>query len=133
MKKPKTKTLRKNTTVYHGTSVNFDEKSEELYSPCWISTSHSVAQNFTSWHGGTCPRVLEYRLNKSLKLALIETAEDFAWFDPENDFTDNEERCEAVLEHFDGWIIPNNYPDGDDIMIGDSSVLEYIATHYPQK
>lgn len=27
-----------------------------------------------------------------------------------------------------GWVIPNNYPDGDDILIVDTGVLEYRGT-----
>lgn len=123
--------LKKGTTVYHGTCAAFDESSEDLIAPFWVSTSESVAENFSTWHapGNDQTRVIEYKVKKSVRLALIESKEDMKRLLDKYQAYDSRELAEMMYDDGkDGWIIPWNYPDGDDIMLADPSILEYVAT-----
>jgi len=56
MRKPKIKTLGKGTFVYHGTSIEFDERSEELYSPLWVMFRIDVGEGLeypSRWFGSS--------------------------------------------------------------------------------
>lgn len=129
---PDTYELRAGTIVYHGTNMDFDESY--LSSPVWVSRSMEVAKYFATWHEGDGePRIAKYTLTRDMKLCLIGGKHDLESLseyygvetgDPES-MADSFSR---IMSDFDGWIIPTNYPNGDDIMLSDTSHLEYVET-----
>jgi hypothetical protein len=123
-------TLRAGTTVYHGTGSDVD--FTELEGPAWVSTSRSVAQWFRGWHGGERARVLEFKLVADVNLRSVYSSEEFQemieglGLEPEDEIR---EIADALCTQtpYEGWIIPNNYPDGDDILLcNPESVLEFV-------
>jgi len=131
-----TYTLPAGTLVYHGTAVPVD--FEELDDPAWVSTSKSVADQFKGWHGDDNPRVLTYRTRQDLNLTLIQSPEDLnelvldLGLDPDPLDVDDLRYEFCASTNTDGWIIPNNYPDGDDILLCRASwVLDFVESSSP--
>jgi hypothetical protein len=121
-----TRAIPAGAILYHGTSS--PEKFRRPSGPAFFSDSESVARYFATWREGGGgkkgrPRILRYEVVHEIShLALIESTMAFDDFservgyggDPES----TEERVDMVCSAgFDGWIIPNNYPDGADIML----------------
>jgi len=110
------------TDLYHGTS---SPKSFLIpRGPAFFSDTYSVAKNFVSWHRGRNPRVLRFEVTEEIpRLVLIESKADFDALAEEKGVesaVDTQSRVDLVrYAGYDGWIIPNNYPDGADIMILD--------------
>ena len=125
-------TLRAGTTVYHGTGEQFDERVEDLETPGWVSDSIDVAREFTSWNGGSDTRIIQYQTTSDMTLLLINGRDDL--FDLEDQYgieiDSPREMAEQICQQFhsDGWIIPNNYNSGADIMICNSRPLKYMGT-----
>jgi hypothetical protein len=127
--RPRFQTLRGGTILYHGTSdPDWDEQRILPKVPLWLSNSPQVAQNFSTWHQweGGRPRVITYRLNQSIRLVRIDSAGEFealkerlGYFEDTNALA-----LGVVAAGYAGWIIPRNYPEGADIMIGVEGVLE---------
>jgi len=110
-----TQTLPVGHKLYHGTNAVFEPEDDELIAPAWFSSSPSVAKHFA--RGG---RVLPYEVVAPIKLPVITTKrerEDFReMFGIEGDSA--EDLADDMLRSgLPGWIIPNNYPDGDDILL----------------
>lgn len=112
------RSLPAGTEVFHGTSA----KGFKIPNgPAFFSDTYSVAKYFVTWHKGKNPRIIRLGVTDDIpKLALIESKKDFD--DLAEEFgveaEDTESRVDLVrMAGFDGWIIPNNYPDGADIMI----------------
>lgn len=125
--------LRPGMKLYHGTSAPFPEQDEDLDAPAWVSDSWEVAHYFTNWHGAQANlRVIEYRLKTPVKVWKITNRQDLDRLAQRylgtqaGESFDHYELAEALDG---GWIIPKNYPTGDDILLSDPSVLEYVATH----
>lgn len=122
------------TVLYHGTDCDdFDEASDSLNGPAWLSTSMSVARHFASRSGGWGgrKRIVVYQLVGDLDLYEILTKRDIDELADEHNLVmvGVEGVCESVeASGIPGWIVPTNYPDGDDILIADTSRLEYIET-----
>jgi len=87
-----------------------------------------VAKYFSQWHGTTAySQVHAFRVIQPLQLLRIENRAhlEFAIQDLGYDLNQclgGEDNYEGLLHLFtktqsDGWIIPNNYPDGDDICL----------------
>lgn len=120
-------TLKRGTHVYHGTSGEWNETEEELVGPAWVSTSSYVADEFKNWHSGPHERVLTFEVIEDVDLLEISDKEDF---DQILEYFGTEDYRE-VAEHlpYNGWIIPTNYPNGDDIMLQTPSRhLRYVET-----
>ena len=105
------------TILYHGTSGEDDFIYPD--GPAWFSDSEKVDMNFASeFQGGPNPRVFKYEVTSPLKLVLINTSEDMKKL---SEFFDSEysprELAERMCDKFDGWHIPNNYPEGSDTLI----------------
>lgn len=117
------RSLPAGTELFHGTS----EKGFLIpRGPAFFGDTYSVARNFTSWHRGEHPRVLRFEVTEEIpRLALIESQADFDRLAEEAGLEldhGTESRIDLVCSHgFDGWIIPNNYPDGADIMLCEPS------------
>lgn len=108
-------TLSARTTLYHGTNAEFDPDDDELMAPAWFSTSVSVAKHFA--RGG---RIYRYQVINPISLPVIKTRADRARFFERFDLDDGgaEDIADSMKPSgLPGWIIPDNYPDGDDIML----------------
>jgi len=116
--------IAKGLDLYHGTNSETIFEFPEM--PAWFSSSFSVAQYFANFHVQEGkPRIHLFRVEKKIpKLLLIDSKVE--WDDL------MEKMVEELGEHsedprdlgrficrkgYNGWIIPNNYPDGDDIML----------------
>jgi len=126
--------LKTGTILYHGTdNSDFDEESSNPNPYSWFSTSRAVAERFAKRSGGWGgqKRVIEYCFIGQVELHEITSAgqmRDFA--EKYNiDLSSTEDmRNSAEEAGIDGWIIPSNYPDGDDILLGETGLLDYLGT-----
>lgn len=117
-----TLTLEEGTVVYHGTSSKEDFKIPDMTGFAWVSTSRSVAEYFAKSRRGPRPRVLVFHLYKDVELFLVSSAQDFdelAEEEGEGEAPSGpDELAQMVCDAgYDGWIIPTNYPDGDDVLL----------------
>ncbi len=115
-------TLKRGTTVYHGTdSEDFDERADELQTPFWVSDSPEVAKYFgTGYQGGNKPRILTYTMTDDVNLIVIRDSEDINEIhELAGSSGDPRELADFVCSRlgYGGWIIPDNYPEGADIML----------------
>ena len=127
-------TLKAGTVVFHGTdNDDFDEVEDGLDGPAWVTSSRSVAEWFVNnragWGGQK--RIISYLLAEDIELYEINGPGDMQdlaeQFGLELNGTD-EIRDSVERAGLPGWIIPKNYPDGDDILIADTGVLDYQAS-----
>ncbi len=131
---PETYRLPAGTLLYHGTDADFDERRETLHGPLWVSDSESVAEQFSSRNGQDGPsRVITFETADDLHLWHITGRDTFDEFEEHTGFDmcgSSGEMAEAVCDHLglDGWIIPNNYMDGADIMLCSDRVLRHVGT-----
>ena len=112
------------TMLFHGTDDD-DFHPSEISGPAWFSTDNDVAEKFA---GG---RLLAYRLKADLKLPLITSAsemDDFAEKFNIDRMSSEDVRDSAKKAGIPGWIIPDNYEPGDDILICDLSVLDPVTS-----
>jgi hypothetical protein len=126
--------LKAGTTIYHGTdNSEYDEESSNPHPYSWFSTSRTVAERFAKRSGGWggTQRVIAFELVADVVLhEIMSTAQRQEFAEEHNiDFSGVEEMREsAEAAGISGWIIPANYPEGDDILIGDTSLLDYVDT-----
>lgn len=112
----KTVTLRRGMLLYHGTDAK--EDFEMPRGPAWFSNSIDVARWFSTWHDEARPRILVFKLKE--KLVLPEVTQDRSneiWEIIEDQGIDADVLYNNICSKHDGWIIPDNYPQGADIMI----------------
>jgi len=128
----KTEVIPRGTVLYHGTAEDFP--AGDLGFPAWFSTSRSVAEHFQSWHGGKYPRVLAYRALRPIRLPRIDSREEMEAFgemfgmESVVEGYGAEEMAEDMLKSsLPGWILPHNYPDGDDILLAASDGIEFTG------
>jgi hypothetical protein len=126
--------LKAGTLLFHGTdNDDWEENSVGLRAYSWLSSSRSVAERFAMRSGGWGgqKRIVQYRLAEDVSLPEILTAQDMrAFADDHNIDMSGVEgmRESADIAGIPGWVIPHNYSDGDDILLGNTSVLEYVDT-----
>lgn len=123
--------IKEGSVLHHGTSADFDERTTELEGPAWFSSSPSVARVFALRRSGAdgSPRILRYRVTQDVELPEILSAADLEELAEEHNLSvyGPEEIRESIrMSGLPGWIIPYNYPDGDDILLVDTSILEFI-------
>ena len=116
-----TRTLPKGRRFWHGTSGDWDETTEQLAPRIWVSDSYSVAAHFARRGNSSRPRVALYRATEPIPNLLTITSKD-VWSFIEDEYAldvDCTEDMIASVEHlgYNGWWVPNNYPDGDDIYL----------------
>lgn len=125
-------TLPAGTLVYHGTdSTDFDECDDDLEGPGWVSQARSVAARFAQRGRQPSARVVVFRLLEAVTLPRIDSPRAMQAFAEEHDLQLNgveEIRDSVERAGLPGWILPSNYPDGDDILLVDTRVLEYVET-----
>lgn len=114
------------TMLHHGTGWPFDP--DDIEDAAWFSRSASVAKHFAERSGGPEPKVLVYRMDREMTLPLIGGASDFSSFCEEHGIRpySAEDMADGVRRAgLPGWIIPDNYPDGDDVLIVGTSSLSF--------
>lgn len=116
----RTRKLDCGTRLYHGTSAPEDFSIPR--GPAWFSDATAVANRFQRWHewSPSRPRTLVFSVSESPELLLLQSRDDFDAFEDEHEELPNDpaEMAEAVCRAgYDGWIIPDNYPEGADIML----------------
>ena len=117
--------------LYHGTS-SFEDFEHDGYGtpdgPAWFSDGIEVAEYFKSWGSGPRPRILKYRVVARPNLFKFRDMKAIA---KRIGLPREEYVFECNLENYepgffvekicsigyDGWIIPDNYPEGADIVI----------------
>lgn len=128
------KTLAAGTVLYHGTSSSdFDEQEDGLDGPAWLSDSAVVAERFAlrNQSEGCRPRVLSFVLEEDVELHLIQSAADLSMMSEEHgiSFDGVEEMRDTVIDSgIPGWVIPNNYPEGADILMANTGALRHEST-----
>jgi hypothetical protein len=115
-----TRKLDRGALLYHGTSAPADFAFPD--GPAWFSDARAVADEFQSRHAWSPsrPRTLVFSVSESPELLLVNSRADFDAFEDEHEELPNDpvESAEVVCRAgYDGWIIPDNYPEGADIMI----------------
>lgn len=126
--------LRAGTELFHGTNCDeFDEANDVLCGPAWLSRSPQVAQYFATRSGGRGgqARVIRYVLGEDISLPEITSPNDLAELAEAYslELTGVEEmRSSIEASGLPGWVIPNNYPEGDDILLVDTRTLHYVGT-----
>jgi len=116
----KTYLISKGTILYHGTTEDFP--AMDIQTPAWFSTSESVAEYFKAWHGGEEgeQRILKFQVTKPIRLPRIDGSEDLERLADMFNFPSplsGHDYVEDLAQVLPGWIIPHNYPDGDDILL----------------
>lgn len=122
----RTMVLPAGTLLFHGTAWSFDP--DEICSPCWFSRSIDVARHFAARTDGEKARVLRYRTTAAIDLPLIRGRSEFDRFCERHDIRpySAEDMADGVSRAgLAGWLIPDNYPDGDDILLVDVSTLTF--------
>jgi hypothetical protein len=115
------RSLPEGTILFHGTSG--EESFQIPRGPAFFTDDYGVARSFTTWHGDReNPRVLRFEVATEIpRLALIKSKETLDRLADEASMertTDTRGRIEIVRFHqFDGWIMPDNYGNGADIML----------------
>lgn len=133
---PAMTTITAGTLLYHGTDCDdLDEENDPLQGPAWLSSSKDVADYFAKRHGGWGGkrRIITYRLFEDVRLYEILSQADMQMLADEFQISlcGVEEMRESVDDSgIPGWVIPNNYPSGDDILLSDVSVLEYVKSEF---
>lgn len=118
--------------LYHGTdNDDFDPSEDNLEGPAWLTSSFEVAKKFASrTRCGGRSRVFQYVLGDGLEVPDIRSSADMAKLAAKYnlDLSGTEEIRDSVADSgLSGWVIPQNYPDGDDILIVNTHVLDFIG------
>lgn len=127
-------TLKAGMQLFHGTdNDDFEEAEDRLNGPAWLSDSKAVAQYFATRSGGWggTKRIITYTLAEDVKLHHIRSGREMLNFSEEHNIDTGgvEEMRESVEDAgIPGWVISSNYPEGDDILIVDTGVLDYVQT-----
>lgn len=129
-----TQTLPVGTLLYHGTdSKQWNPKTTQIESPAWFSQSRSVAEEFSTWHDDSFnkakPIVAEYHTTRPIELVVINNSADLERLREKYGIEEEtpREMAEELSRHIEGWIIPNNYIDGDDIMVCDATYSVHLV------
>ena len=93
----------------------------------------SVAKYFATRHGDSTgrQRIVTYRLLQDLSLYELLSKQDAQEMDDEFNISFDgvwEMRDSVAQSGIPGWIAPYNYPDGDDILIVNTSLLEFVGS-----
>lgn len=124
---PDTLTLQIGTPLYHGTNEDFDT----LDFPAWFSTSYQVAKHFGEI-------VWEFNVSNPIELPKIVSRQEMSKFQEVfnmDEFYGTEDMIEQMKKtNLPGWIIPNNYNPGDDILLmNDNNVSKVVSESYTLK
>lgn len=122
--------LKKGEILFHGTDADFEP--DDIRDAAWFTRSRSVAEHFGSRFGwGDGARVHSYMLVEDLELPDFHSKAEFDEFLESHGIEgfSPEELSDGILDRcLPGWVIPNNYPNGDDILINNTDILSYVET-----
>lgn len=139
--KLRTRTIRPGFRLFHGTSAEFNEQVEMQF-PAWFSEKPRVARWFVNWHGepqeypygkklSPHARIAQFRVTRPLRVLSIPNSQAMDEL-REMAFADDPETLSEWVcsQGYDGWFIPNNYPDegGSDIMICADDAIEHVES-----
>lgn len=103
--------------LFHGTWGRSSFKT--INGPAWFSDSFGVAERFAARYRD--PKVLRFTVRKSVpRLVEIGDFEEFIRSvdrSPRSEFDMRRFAKKICNGRFDGWVVPNYYPDGADIML----------------
>ena len=92
-----------------------------------------MAEHFEAWHGEENNHTLEYEVIKPIRLPRLDSREDldalgekFQLESLMNGGGAEEMAYDMQSSVLPGWIIPNNYPDGDDIMLVSGDFIQPV-------
>lgn len=111
--------------LYHGTNESFHPA--DLRTPAWFSDIPEATDFFQTWRGGAGkPHRKVYVVTAPLRLLKIVDNEDMDRLQEVAGIEDIGDLSEWVLRQgYSGWIIPDNYNPGADIMLGTTEGLTY--------
>lgn len=118
---PNTRTLAAGTRMFHGTD---GADPPDWFGFAWFSDDPRVARVFAGADG----TIYEYVLTDDVDLLLLTSADEIvdsiskiSGLDPDDieSMASSELADEVCSAGYDGWIIPKNYPEGDDILLCD--------------
>lgn len=124
------------TALFHGTSAKGFLIPR---GPAFFGDTYGVAKTFINQHkGGKAKRVIQLEVTEEIpKLALITEKTDFDRIAEEVGIEvgeNTESRIDLVqMAGYDGWIIPNNYVDGADIMILQPARWLVFVEEFPER
>lgn len=128
--------LKRGETLYHGTGSTETFELPTWTGFAWFSTSRSVADRFAKASAagtGAEPRLLEYRVVEDVELLEFLDARDIERFLDELGLEADSAHDLAEIacdQGYAGWVIPQNYPDGDDVLLCDPDQwLESVGRH----
>ena len=127
----RTEAIPKGTLLYHGTAQEFP--GMDLSTPAWFSTSRSVAEHFQDWHAGeeAKRRLLIFKAIRPIRLPRIDGREDLErledMFGIQTSYGTEDTVDSLPQSGLPGWIIPHNYPDGDDILLASGDSIEFVG------
>jgi hypothetical protein len=124
---PATETIKPGTILYHGTESEFEE-GDDLQMPAWFSAEREVAEWFAKRDGTRPGGIRIYKVTKPIQLPVINNKQEleqfFETFGIEaygaEDMADG-----VVRAGLPGWVIPENYNPGNDILIVDGSAVQF--------
>jgi hypothetical protein len=123
-------TIQEGTVLYHGTTLEYEP--DAITAGSWFSSSQSVASFFAKRMDGEIePIIHAYRVMKAIEVPDFYTKSEFQNYLDENgiEAIGSEELADGVCARgLPGWILPKNYPDGDDIFLNDTSVLQFVES-----
>lgn len=121
----RTQTLRPGTRLYHGTSGDFHPA--DLRTPAWFSDIPEATDFFQTWNRGDGkPHRKVYIVTSPLRLLKIVDNDEMSELQERAGTDDINDLADWVLRQgYAGWIIPDNYNPGADIMLGSVEGLTY--------
>jgi len=131
---PEMFSLQAGTTVYHGTSAeDWDESQEDYDPPFWVTENEYDAQYFVTWNGQEGQgRIAEFQTTRPLNLILFQSRDDMDEFGFHTGIEmgyPREAAEDICARGWDGWIVPHNYQyGGSDIMICTPGALQHVDT-----
>ncbi len=113
-----TETIPVGTILYHGTSEDFSPS--DIETAAWFSRSREVAEYFANrYQNGGEPVIHAYRVEEPITLPVIHDKNELDEFSER--FYIHLDSPEDIIDSMrsngqPGWIIPDNYHNGDDIL-----------------
>lgn len=115
--------------LYHGTSAKFHP--DHIETPAWFSDAKEVARFFAKQSKDKRTVIHVFKVEEPIHLPLIRDKDEFADFCETFGFEaySAEDMRDGLLRSgLPGWIIPDNYLEGADILLRSVRDLSYVET-----